>query len=84
MDEYWPRSAAPPTPGAWRESVAGFHRDLQGLRDLAEDASVNLFDRIPHGSGQSYLRELLLVADHNAYHVGQMILVRRALGNWSR
>jgi len=84
MDEYWPRSAAPPTPEAWRKSIAGFHRDLQGLRELAEDAGVDLFDRIPHGSGQTYLRELLLVADHNAYHVGQLILVRRALGIWQR
>jgi len=84
MDEYWPRSAAPPTPEAWRKSIAGFHRDLQGLRELAEDAGVDLFDRIPHASGQTYLRELLVVADHNAYHVGQLILVRRALGIWQR
>ena len=84
MDAYWPRSAAPPASGAWQESIAEFHGDLQGLRDLAEDTGVDLFERIPHGSGQTYLRELLLVADHNAYHVGQMILVRRALGNWPR
>ena len=84
MEEHWPRNAAPPTPESWRESIATFKRDLQGLRELAEDAGIDLFDRIPHGSGQTYLRELLLAADHNSYHVGQLILVRRALGIWPR
>ena len=84
MDDYWPSQAAPPTSSAWRDAIAGFHHDLEELRDLAEDTTVDLFDRIPHGNGQTYLRELLLVADHNAYRVGQLILVRRALGIWPR
>jgi len=82
MDEYWPKSAAPPTEAAWDESVAGVRRDRDALKKMAEDASVDLFARIPHGTGQTYLRELLLVADHNAYHVGQMVLTRRLLGIW--
>ena len=79
---YWPPSPAPPTPSAWEESVAAFRRDRDALEKLAADPSVDLFARIPHGSGQTYLRELLLVADHSSYHVGQMILVRRGLGIW--
>ena len=82
--DYWPASAAPPTKTAWKESVAAFHRDLAALKKLAGDPGVDLFARIPHGTGQTYLRELLLVADHNAYHVGQLIAVRRALGAWKR
>jgi uncharacterized damage-inducible protein DinB len=81
-EDYWPSGAAPPTEEAWEESIAGFRRDLEALKELAGAAAVNLFDRIPHGTGQTYLRELLLVADHNAYHVGQIVAARRSLGIW--
>lgn len=81
-DDYWPKSAAPPSPRAWTDSVAAFRNDLAALRRLAEDPAVDLLAAIPHGSGQTYLRELLLVADHNAYHVGQLVVVRRLLGVW--
>ena len=81
-DDYWPKAPAPPSPGAWDESIAGFRRDREALQDLARDGSVDLFARIPHGTGQTYLRELLLVLDHTAYHVGQLIVVRRLLGAW--
>ena len=81
-DDYWPRGAAPPTPEAWEESVAGFRRDRAALQQLAADPSIDLFATIPHGTGQTYLRELLLVADHNAYHLGQLVQVRRQLGAW--
>jgi uncharacterized damage-inducible protein DinB len=80
--DYWPESAAPPTGEAWDESIAAVRRDRAALEGLAEDASTDLFARIPHGTGQTYLRELLLVADHNAYHVGQLVAVRQALGAW--
>jgi uncharacterized damage-inducible protein DinB len=80
--DYWPRDAAPPSAEAWEESIAAFRRDRDELKRLAGDPRVELFARIPHGSGQTYLRELLLVADHNAYHVGQLVLVRRLLGAW--
>jgi len=79
--DYWPSSAAPPSDAAWKESLAAVHRDRDELVKLAEDTK-DLFTRIPHGTGQTYLRELLLVADHNAYHVGQLVLVRQALGDW--
>ena len=81
-DDYWPKEAAPPSARAWEESVEGYRRDREALRALAGDPAINLFDRIPHGSGQTYLRELVLVADHNAYHVGQLVAVRRLLGAW--
>jgi hypothetical protein len=82
-DDYWPSSAAPPKPADWDESIAQFRRDRAGLQELASDSKIDLFARIPHGNGQTYLRELLLVADHSAYHVGQLVTVRRALGAWT-
>jgi uncharacterized damage-inducible protein DinB len=82
MEDYWPRTAAPPSPAAWKKSVTAIRRDRARLRRLAEDPKVDLFARIPHGSGQTYLRELLLVADHNAYHAGQIVALRRRLGAW--
>ena len=82
MEDYWPPSAEPPSPKAWSASVAAIRRDLAALKRLAVDRRLDLFARIPHGSGQTYLRELLLVADHNAYHVGQLVALRRALGAW--
>ena len=80
--DYWPPSAAPPSVRAWDESVAAFRRDRDELKKLAADRSLDLFARIPHGTGQTYLRELILVADHNAYHVGQLVALRRRLGAW--
>jgi hypothetical protein len=81
-DDYWPASPEPPSEEAWDRSVADFRRDREELRRLGADPGLDLFARIPHGTGQTYLRELLLVADHNAYHVGQLVLVRRLLGAW--
>ena len=81
-DEYWPASVAPPAPEAWDESVAGFRGDLEAIKQLVQDPGTDLFAEIPHGQGQTYLREVLLVADHNAYHVGQLIAVRRLLNAW--
>jgi uncharacterized damage-inducible protein DinB len=80
--DYWPPSAAPPSRQAWEASITAFRDDLAALRRLAQDPALDLFTVIPHGSGQTYLRELLLVADHNAYHLGQLVVVRRLLGAW--
>jgi uncharacterized damage-inducible protein DinB len=82
--DYWPSSAAPPSAAAWDESIAQFRADRLALQQLAADERVDLAARIPHGSGQTYLRELLLAADHAAYHIGQLVLVRRLLGAWPR
>ena len=77
---YWPKTEAPPDAAAWEESVKSFRKDLKAMQRLVEDPRTDLFARIPHGEGQTILREALLVADHNAYHLGQIVLVRRLLG----
>jgi uncharacterized damage-inducible protein DinB len=81
-DDYWPAGSAPPSAGAWDESVRRFGEDRAALQALARDTAVDLSGRILHGTGQTYLRELLLAADHAAYHVGQVVVVRRLLGVW--
>ncbi len=81
-DEYWPATPAPPDEKAWDKSVRAFRRDLKAMCALVADPKTDLYAKIPHGSGQSILREALLVADHNGYHLGQLILVRRLLGAW--
>jgi hypothetical protein len=80
--DYWPPSPAPSSTAEWDQSIAAFRKDRDGLRELALDRSVDLAATIPHGSGQTYLREIVLTADHTAYHVGQLILVRQMLGVW--
>jgi len=79
---YWPGKQAPPNDRAWSKSVQAFREDFESLCTLVADESVDLFAKIPHGTGQTILREALLVADHNAYHLGEMVLVRRLLGAW--
>jgi hypothetical protein len=79
---YWPNSEAPPTDRAWNESLRKFRADLEAMVALVSDPETDLFARIPHGDGQTILREALLVADHNAYHLGQLILLRRLVGAW--
>jgi len=81
-DDYWPTSPAPPSAAAWDESLKTFRRDRQALQELAADPAIDLTARIPHGDGQTYLREIVLAADHVAYHVGQLVAVRRLLGIW--
>ena len=81
-DDYWPDTDAPPSDGAWDQSVEAFRRDLQAMKDLVADPKTDLFAKIPWGSGQTILREAMLVADHNAYHVGQIVTVRQGLGAW--
>ncbi len=81
-DDYWPKSQKPPNPHAWDEHVQAMIRDREAMKELALDNHIDLFAKIPHGKGQTYLRELLLVADHASYHVGQIVDVRRRLGAW--
>ncbi len=81
-EDYWPGNPAPPDAKAWGQSVAAYRRDREAMKALATDSSIDLSARILHGEKQTYLREVLLVADHASYHVGQLVLVRRLLGNW--
>jgi DinB superfamily len=80
---YWPSGDSPPDRAAWERSVALFRADLQSIQDLVANPDTDLFKPIGHGQGQTILREALLVADHNAYHLGQLVTVRRLLGAWS-
>jgi hypothetical protein len=80
--DYWPKSQAPASEIAWDNSVKSFRTDLKNFCDLVAAESTDLFAKIPHGDGQTILREALLAADHNAYHIGQLVLVRKLLGAW--
>ena len=79
---YWPKTEAPPSAAAWNNSLRSFRADLKAMAKLVDNPKSDLFARIPHGDGQTLLREALLVADHNAYHIGQLVLLRRLLGAW--
>jgi uncharacterized damage-inducible protein DinB len=80
-DDYWPRARAPKNGAAWKNSLKNYRRDLEAMKQLTTDVP-ELDATIPHGTGQTYLREILLVADHTAYHVGQIVTLRRQLGIW--
>jgi hypothetical protein len=77
---YWPTSETPPNEQAWTASVAAFKKDLRTMERLVADRGVDLYARIPWGDGQTILREALLVADHNAYHLGQLVMLRKSVG----
>lgn len=81
-DDYWPASAEPPSAAAWTASLREFKVDRDALEAMARNPRIQLEETIPHGTGQTYLRELLLAADHAAYHIGQLVTVRRLLGSW--
>ncbi|HEY2378631.1 MAG TPA: DinB family protein [Gemmatimonadaceae bacterium] len=80
--DYWPEGPEPPSAKAWDDSIAAVKRDRDKLAALAVDAKTDLTAPVPNGTGQTYLREILLTADHTAYHVGELIVVRRLLGAW--
>ena len=79
---HWPKTDAPPSPSAWNASIKRFRQDLKAMQNLVKNPKTDLFARIPWGDGQTILREALLAADHNAYHLGQMLDARRLLGAW--
>ena len=81
-DGYWPQDGPPPDLKAWDRSITAFYIDMQAIIALVTDPKTDLFTPLPHGQGQTILREVLLVADHNAYHLGQLVTVRKFLGAW--
>jgi uncharacterized damage-inducible protein DinB len=83
-DDYWPPTPEPPSAKAWDESVAAFRRDRDAVKALATDARIELGAKVPRGTKAShtYLRAVLLVIDHNAYHVAELVVLRRLLGAW--
>lgn len=80
--DYWPTSPKPPSPRAWTSSLSGYRRDRKRLERLIMNPRCELLARVPAGTDQTYLRECLLIADHTAYHVGQLVILRRLLGCW--
>jgi hypothetical protein len=79
---YWPGAQAPPSAAAWEQSVESFLKDRDALCDLVTAESTDLYAKIPHGDGQTILREALLAADHTAYHLGELVLLRRLVKGW--
>jgi hypothetical protein len=80
-DDYWPASEAPADESAWKASVAAFKKDLRTMEQLVADPKIDLYATIPWGEGQTLLREALLAADHNAYHLGQLVMLRKSFGS---
>ncbi len=82
-EDYWPKSPAPPSADAWEESTKRIRADLKKVIAIVKDPARNLTAQIPHGEkGHTILREAFLVADHNAYHVGQIVMLRKRLKAW--
>jgi hypothetical protein len=79
---YWPEATAPRDDAAWEKSVGDFHRELQAMQDLVADPKTYLYAKLPWGDGQTVLREAMMLADHNAYHIAQIVSVRQVLGAW--
>ena len=83
-DEYWPSSPAPANDAEWNDAIAQIHRDSKALADFTKTFDKDLALKIPHGTGQTYLRTVLVAIDHTSYHVGQILAVRRLLGAWTK
>lgn len=81
---YWPKNAAPASAGEWTQSVKSFRKDLKTMQTLVSNPKTDLYKKIPWGDGQTILREALLLADHNAYHIAQLVDVLRVLGAWEK
>ncbi|HEV7839888.1 MAG TPA: DinB family protein [Gemmatimonadaceae bacterium] len=81
-DDYWPPTPAPPTAGAWEKTLSDYRRDREALARFTTESKIDLTGKIPHGTGQTYLRTILVAVDHASYHVGQIVSVRRLLGAW--
>ncbi len=79
---YWPKTPGPLTDDEWNDSMAAFRRDLREMIRLVENPRTDLCAKLAHGDGQTILREALVLADHNSYHLGQLVDLRRALGSW--
>ena len=82
-DDYWPNTPAPPSAKAWNDSIAHYHADVAAFKQFVLDPAFDPFATVPWGNGQTLIREVVLTADHTAYHVGQIVLVRRLLGAWA-
>jgi hypothetical protein len=80
--DYWPPQDRTATEADWTQTIRSFQADMQVLQALVRDPQTDLYATIPHGTGQTMLREILLVADHNAYHIGEFAIMRQVMGTW--
>ena len=83
-DDYWPAAPTPASEAEWNASIAQVRRDAQALKEFTETFDQDLAAKIPHGTGQTYLRTILVAIDHMSYHVGQILAVRRLIGAWAK
>ena len=81
---YWPATRAPERESQWARSIRAFRKDLAEFQEMLRNPAQHLYRKFPWGDGQTLLREALLIADHNAYHIGQLVLIRRLLGEWTK
>lgn len=81
-EDYWPARDETATVDEWQRTIAAFQEDMRALQEILLDPATDLYAPIPHGSGQNILREMLVVADHNAYHVGEFAIMRQVMGTW--
>ena len=81
-EDYWPREPAPPSDEVWDTSIEQLRLDREALKTFSRNGAIDLTTKIPHGSGQTYLRTILVAVDHAAYHLGQIVDVRRLNGDW--
>jgi uncharacterized damage-inducible protein DinB len=81
-DDYWPAFPGPENQQEWEHSKESFHRDKEEMEKFIRQTDLNLMEPLAHGNGQTLFREILLIVEHNAYHIGQIVQVRRLLGNW--
>lgn len=82
--DYWPEKDAKATKKDWDETIRRFHEDQAKLKALLEDEKNDLYAKIPHGTGQTLMREILVVVDHNAYHIGEFAIIRQVLNTWKK
>jgi uncharacterized damage-inducible protein DinB len=80
--DYWPKESAPENEAAWKKCIDEIQKDLKAFIELLKDENADLLTPFAHGDGQNLLREALLIADHTSYHTGEIIIIRRLLGNW--
>ncbi|HEY9226317.1 MAG TPA: DinB family protein [Gemmatimonadaceae bacterium] len=83
-EDYWPSSPAPSSDAEWNGAIESIHRDNEALERMTKDESLDLTAKIPHGTGQTYLRTVIVAVTHSSYHVGQIVLTRRLLGSWKK
>jgi len=81
-EDYWPRESSPQSKDQWEQTLAAITTDLDEMVDLVKEEENDLLEPIPHGDGQTLLREAMLIVDHNAYHIGQIVQLRKIMGNW--